>query len=251
VNAGSSPGRSRGDAPGITWFLSLLVAAVLTGGVVTVVSDERAKPPIVETVIHETRVLPEGQAEVSGTVTSFSADDASGPPLSVPLEIPAGGATIEGAIVDGHRSTIVWDGGRPFRLGGSGGIDLGPTHVEMGVGAIFWPMDGIRIVQPGDYRIDTPVAVGAGGLAHPQDAVAFTADGDTTIETRGATVLRGIDALHLEGPGSFRAEGTFRVRTRDGTVTRTHLEFGPGPFVFDMQHDKAFTATFNGDLVST
>ena len=238
--------------PGVTWLLSLLVAAVLTAGLMTVISDRRPEtPPIIETIIHETVVLPEGQAEVSGTVTAFVADDANGPLLAVPLEIPMGGATIEGAIVDGQRSTIVWDGGRPLRLGGSGGIDLGPTHVEMGVGAIFWPLDGIRILAPGTYRIDTPVAVGSGGLARPQDTVTFTTDVDATIETRGgATVLRGVDVLHLEGPGSLRADGTFTIRTRGGTVTRTHLEFGPGPFVFDLKSDKTFTATLNGNLTS-
>ena len=240
------------SSPGVRWLLSLLVAAVLTGGVITVVADHRPeKPPIIETVIHETVVLPEGQAEVSGAATSFVADDANGPLLAVPLEISTGGATIEGAIVDGHRSTIVWDGGRPFRLRGSGGIDLGPTHVEMGVGAIFWPLDGVRALEPGSYRIDTPVAVGSGGLAHPQDAVAFVSDGETTIETRGgATVLRGVDVLHLQGPGSLRVDGTFTIRTRKGSVTRTHLEFGPGPFVFDLKADKRFTATLNGNLTS-
>jgi hypothetical protein len=232
-------------------LLGVVIAAVLTGAVVTVVSDHVGTPGV-DTVVRDTVVLPEGQAEVRGTVTGFVADDANGPPLQVPLELAAGGATIEGAVVEGQRSTIVWDGGRPFRLQGTGAVDLGPTHVEMGVGAIFWPLDGIRVLAPGPYHLDTPVAVGSGGLARPRDSVDFTADGETTIETHGgATVVRGLSPLHLEGPGSLRADGTFTITTREGTVTRTHLEFGPGSFVFDLAADKTFTATFNGPLRST
>jgi hypothetical protein len=243
---------SAGGTPGIRWLLGVVITAVLTGAVATAVSDHRQGDPIVDTVVHDTVVLPHGQAEVHGTVTGLVADDANGPPLSVPLDLATGGATIEGALVDGRRTTIVWDGGRPFRLRGSGSIDLGPTHVELGVGALFWPIDGIRVLSPGMYRVETPVAVGSGGLARPADAVSFTADGETTIETSGAaTVVRGIAPLHLEGPGSVKLEGTFTVTTRDGVVTRHHLEFGPGSFLLDLRADKTFTATFNGHLTST
>jgi hypothetical protein len=243
---------SERSLPGGAWLVSVLIAAVLAGGVATVVSDRTAKAPIVDRVVRTKVVLPEGQAEVQGTVDGFKADDANGPKLSVPLEIEHGGATIEDALVGGQRSTIVWDGGRPLRLRGTGAIDLGPTHVEMGAGAIFWPIDGLRVLDAGSYRVDTPVAVGTGGLARPRDSVDFTADDNTTIDTTGgATVLRGIDALHLEGPGSIAIDGSFTIRTREGTVTRTHLEFGPGPFVFDLAPDRTFTATFNGPLTST
>jgi hypothetical protein len=241
-----------GGAPGIRWLLGVVIAAVLAGGAATVVAEHDRGEPDVETVIHDTVVLPNGQAEVHGSLTGLVADDANGPPLSIPLDLEHGGATIEGAIVDGKRTTIVWDGGRPLRLRGSGSIDLGPTHVELGVGALFWPIDGIRVLSPGTYRIETPVAVGSGGLAHPEDAVSFTADGDTTIDTNGnATVVRGMAPLHLEGPGSVTLEGTFTVTTRDGSVTRHHLAFGPGPFILDLHADKTFTATFNGHLTST
>jgi hypothetical protein len=239
-------------APGLRWLLGVVIAAVLTGAVATVVSEHDPGEPEVETVIHDTVVLPPGQAEVRGSLTGLVADDANGPPLHIPLDLEHGGATIEGAIVDGRRTTIVWDGGRPFRLRGEGSIDLGPTHVELGVGALFWAIDGIRVLSPGTYRIDTPVAVGSGGLARPADAVSFTADGDTTIDTTGnATVVRGIAPLHLEGPGSVKLEGTFTVTTRDGSTTRHHLQFGPGSFLLDLRADKTFTATFNGHLTST
>ena len=242
----------QGGTPGLRWLLGVIIAAVLTGAVATVAAQHDRGDPAVDTVIHETVVPPEGQAEVHGTLTGFVADDANGPPLSVPLELEHGGATIEGAIVDGKRTTIVWDGGRPFRLRGSGTIDLGPTHVELGVGALFWPIDGIRVLSPGSYSIETPVAVGSGGLARPADAVSFTADGDTTIDTSGnATVVRGITPLHLEGPGSVKLDGSFTITTRSGTVTARHLDFGPGSFLLDLHVDKTFTATFNGHLTST
>lgn len=238
--------------PGVRWLLGVVIAAVLAGGLTTVASRQRQKPPIVETVIRETVVLPEGQAKVTGSLTGFVADDANGPLLSIPLEIAKGGATIEGALIDGRRSTIVWDGGRPFRLSGEGSIDLGPTRVELGVGALFWPLDGVRVLTPGSYRIDTPVAVGTGGLARPADSITFTADSETTLNTSGgATVIRAVAPLRLEGPGSVRADGVFKIRTRDGTVTRRHLEFGPGAFVMDLRADKTFTATFDGRLTSS
>lgn len=243
--------------PGLGWLVGTWAAALVVGAGAYVLTDEASPvrpfgPPVVTvTSIHTTVVLPEGQAEVSGTFDAFTADDANGPPLSLPIEIPTGGATIEGAVIDGAPSTIVWDGGRPFELSGSGGIDLGPTHVELAVGGLFWPLDGLRALLPGEYRIDTPVAVGSGGLARPRDTVTFTASDDTTIETSGgATVVRGMQVLHLEGPGSFRATGAFAIKTRDGTRQTTKLAFGPGPFVVDLQPNGAFTAVFNGPLAA-
>ena len=135
--------------PGIRWLLGVIIAAVLAGAVATAVAEHGRRDPIVETVIHDTVVLPEGQAEVHGSLTAMVADDATGPPLTIPLDVDHGGATIEGALVDGKRTTIVWDGGRPFHLRGSGSIDLGPTHVELGIGALFWPIDGVRALSPG------------------------------------------------------------------------------------------------------
>jgi hypothetical protein len=241
------------SAPGWAWLVGVLIVAILIGGVTTVITDAGPirREVIVDTTIHTEVVLPEHQAEVSGTIDGFVADDAVGAPLAMPIDIEAGGATIDGAIVDGERSTIVWDGGRPLHLTGSGSIDVGPGHVELGIGAVFWFLDGVRALTPGDYRIQTPVAVGTGGLARPRDEVAFSADEETTIETRGNALVGRPLPIHLEGPGSFRADGQLRVRTRDGTVRATHLEFGPGPFVVDVAKDGTFTAVFNGPLTSS
>jgi hypothetical protein len=241
------------SAPGLPWFLGVLIVALLVGGITTVITDDGPirKETVVETEIHDEVVLPEHQAEVSGTIDGFVADDATGAPITMPIDIDkGGGATIEGALVDGERATIVWDGGRPLHLDGSGTVDLGPTHVELGVGAVFWTIDGLRILTPGDYEITTPVAVGTGGLARPRDEISFAADDDTTIETRGGGVVgRGLP-VHLEGPGSFRGDGHFRVKTRAGTIEATHLEFGPGSFVIDVADGGTFTAVFNGPLTS-
>ena len=237
-------------APGTRWLLGVVIAALLAGGITTVVTDDPPEP-VIETVFRDEVVLPEHQAEVSGRIDGFVADDANGEPLAMPVELPSGRATIEGALVGGERSTIVWDGGRPLRLSGTGAIDLGPTRVELVDGAVRWSIDGLRILQPGSYRIDTPVAVGSGGLARPRDVVDLTADEETTIDTSGGgAVARGLP-VHLEGPGSFRADGAFRVRTRAGTIDATHLEFGPGSFVVDVAADGTFSAVFNGPLVSS
>lgn len=235
-----------------------MIAALLAGGATTVLSDD-PPPPIIETVIRDEVVLPEGQAEVTGTIDGFVADDASGAPLTMPIELETGRVTIEGAVVAGERATIAWDGGRPFRLDGTGTIDLGPTHVELRpsgggggqhAGAVLWTIDGLRILTPGTYRLDTPVAVGAGGLARPRDAVELTADEETTIDATGVGAVATSLPVHLEGPGSFRADGDFRIRTRDGTTSATHLEFGRGSFLVDVATDGTFSAVFNGPLVS-
>jgi hypothetical protein len=236
------------SSPGPTWLLGVVIAAVLAGGIAQVLAERT--DPVVETTITEREVLPADQAEVRGTIESFVADDAVGPPLAMPIELATGPATIEGATVDGERSTIVWDGGRPFRLSGTGVLDLGPTRVELGAGAVSWHTDGLRILTAGDYHLDTPVAVGTGGLARPADAVDFAATDGTTIETPAGTVVQRGLPVHLEGPGTFEADGRFTIRTRDGTVEATHLAFGPGPFVVDVADDGSFTAVFNGVLTS-
>lgn len=236
-------------SPGGRWLLGVVIVTVLTGGVAQVVAERQE--PVVETTITDVEVLPEGQAEVVGTIDGFVAEDATGAPLPMPVAFESGRATIEGAIVDGERATIAWDGGRPFRLAGTGAIDLGPAHVEMGMGAVFWTLDGLRILSSGEYTLGTPVAVGRGGLATPRDSVRFVADEETTITTGGHVVVARPLPVRLEGPGTFVADGRFTVTTRSGTVAATRLEFGPGAFVVDVDERGAFTAVFNGPLTST
>lgn len=230
----------RRQVPWSTWVVGWLAAIVLAGGVAEAVA--RSREPEVETVTRTVRVLPEGQAKVTGTLTSLTGSDVSGPVLALPVVLEQGTATIDNA-----GETIVWDGGRPFHLEGDGGIDLGPTEVAVDGTGTSWSLDGVRVLLPGRYEVRTPVAVGRGGLAEPHDAYAFTAGDDATLATEGAVRLPLAD-LHLEGPGSLVLDGRFEVRTRDGRRTATHLEFGPGPFVLDVGADLRVEATLQGPL---
>ena len=226
------------------WTVGWMIAIVLTGGVVYVITDTESPvrvfkdPVVVETSIRDVTVLPRGLSKVQGTVTALHGIDVTAPALRTPLEFPAGaGATIEGALIGGKRATIVWDGGRPLVLQGGGGLDLGPTRLEVdSLGAATWPLDdGVRVMLKGHYVIRTPVAVGSGGLAQARDQVEFDADDVTTIETRGVTVRTGPGPLHLEGPGSITLDGDFTVETKEGTRQEGHLELTDGNFIVDLE----------------
>ena len=225
--------------------LAVLVAATFAAGLAVVVDDARQDEAggrtIVEIEEGDTVVVPPaGEAEISGTVEAATAEHAIAPVLPLPLDVPAApgrtGITIEGAIVDGSPTTIVWDGGRPFTLTGTGGIGLGPTRVDIGSDGVNWPLDGEpRGLVPGTYTVDAPVAVGQGGLASPLDTVTFTADERTTLSTRGGVAVRTAPApLRLEGPGSVTLRGAFTVRTAEGERESSLVRFGPGPFVVDL-----------------
>lgn len=230
-------------------------AVVLVGGLAYVLTSEDspirpfADPVVTETSVREVVVLPVGQAEVSGTITRLAATGANGPAIALPLTVPTGTAVIEGALVGEERATIVWDGGRPLRIDGTGGIDPGPTTIEVAGGTVTWPLDdGIRVLQPGEYAIDAPVAVGTSGLAGPRDGVAFAADEDTTLETVGWAPSLPMGSLHLEGPGGLVLEGDLTVRTRDGVQRARRLALAEGPYVVDLAPGGIFTATVRGDL---
>ena len=212
------------------WWVGWLVAVVLAGGVAAVAANQQE--PEVETVVRDVVVLPEGQTKVSGTVTRLEAVDAVGPPLDVPLTFTTGSAVVDDALVDGERVTIEWDGGRPFRLSG-GAVDLGPSRVAIAAdGTSTWTVDdGPRLLLPGTYRLDSPVAVGTAGLARPVDGVTFTADDETVIDLTGTgPVVVPPRALTLTGPGTITHEGTVDLETRDGVRQASWFEFGPGPF---------------------
>lgn len=233
-----------------------LATFVLAGGLAYVLTAQQSPlrpfddPVVTETSINEVVVLPIGQAEVSGTLRRLAATDAVGPPLPLPITITEGTAVVEEALVRGERASVAWDGGRPFRLSGSGGgLDLGPTAVTVEGATTRWPLDdGVRVVLPGEYVVETPVAVGAAGLATPRDGVTFTADEETTIATTGWTIERTVGALHLEGPGSLVLEGDLVVRTRDGERRATRLALPDGPFVVDLAPGGLVTATVRGEL---
>lgn len=179
-----------------------------------------------------------GQVFVTGDVTRFVADDAQlATPLASPLTLTAtergvGGATIDNAVVGGKRSTISWGAGTPLPITGTGGLDLGPVHVEAGSAGITWTLDGRpRPFVPGVYHAGAPVAVGTVGIATSRDAVDFTADAQTVLTSRrGVVVYLDLRPIQLTGPGHVSVSGRLRVQTPDTTRPVANVAFGPGPF---------------------
>lgn len=228
---------------------NLAVVAVRAGGSTTRVHvrDVPAPGPTRTEI-----VLPEGQAVVSGTATTIAVDADVADPVPLPFTVDAARATIHGVVVDGARETVVWNGGRPLALTGTGpGIAPAPIHADLTPDAVVVALDGApRPLLAGDYRTTAPVAVGAGGLATPRDGVAFTADAQSTIEATGS-VRTDRRNLRFSGPGSVSATGTFTVRTRAGRRSATKLVFGPGAFELSatpVAGGWALTATVQGPL---
>lgn len=184
----------------------------------------------------ELEVEPPGQAEVSGRAVAITADDAVAPPLGLPVTITAergqGRATITGAIVDGSRVTVAWNSGTPLPVSGSGALDLGPVHLDIGPAGIVWYLDGQpRGFTAGRYHLGASVAVGARGLATSRDSLDFTADAQTALITSGGvTVHLGGAALGLQGPGRLVLRGSFVVRTDSTQRPARAVSFGPGSF---------------------
>jgi hypothetical protein len=227
-------------------FVAVLVIGMLGGAIATVVvrkaSPETAivhtdttQPPVIETNI----VPAPGQSLVSGVLRSLTSDDAVAQPVHTPFTINAvergarNHATIEGALIGGKRKTIYWDAGTPMPISGSGALDLGPAHVDVGPTGVTWTLGGAaRSFAPGRYHVGSPVAIGTGGLATPSDAGAdFTADDHTVLTTTAGVVLHvAAGGVELDGPGSLKMAGTFTVRTNAGPRNATSIAFGPGPF---------------------
>jgi len=178
-----------------------------------------------------------GQAFVSGTVDTLSAEGAQAPPLATPftftaLERGASRATIENALVDGRRTSIAWPGGTPLPITGEGAIDLGGSRVDVDATGTTWRVDGgARPLSPGRYRAGAPVAVGVGGLAAPRDSVDFTADAMTLVKATGGVVVRVPPApLALAGPGKVTATGQLQIRDTSATKPADSIQFGEGPY---------------------
>lgn len=202
-------------------------------------------------------VLPPGQAEITGRAASLAADAQDAGNLPSPFTIVvargAGHASLEGAIADGRRTTIFWDGGQPFTVTGGVGLDLGVAHVTATPSGVRWALDAHQhTFLAGLYHTTASVAVGAGGLATPRDGLDFFADGQTILTTSGGAFIglppRG---LHLLGPGSLALVGRFSVRTANATRDATDLGFGPGPFDVTLRPVRggyAVTAIVRGPL---
>jgi hypothetical protein len=190
------------------------------------------------TSVKDVTVLPPGQVEVTGTVTSLLAKDAAGNPIPTPFTIEAAErgvtrAVIEGVLVDGKPSTISWDGGRPLPITGQGGLDLGPASLTVDPSGYTWALQGDpRGLLAGTYKCNFTVAVGSGGVASVRDNVAFTATADTVLEVTkgGAFVKLPAAPLQIQAtqPTTAVIEGTLNVRTNDGVTHTRAVQFGPG-----------------------
>jgi len=227
-------------------LLAVLVVGLLGGGMATVVIRkdapnttithvQQAPPPVTETVI----VPPAGQTLASGTIQSFSADDADAGPIATPFTINAvergavRNATVEGAIIGGQRKTIYWYAGQPLPVSGSGGaLDIGPAHVDADAHGVTWSLTGDSSFKPGRYRFGSSVAIGSAGLATPEDSgVDFSADDHTVLTaTDGVVIHFDAPSLKVDGPGTLHMTGSFTLRTASGTKTATTLTMGSGPF---------------------
>lgn len=207
--------------------------------------------------------LAEGQARLVGTVTTFTAEGAVLGPLGLPIEVTTdraglgSGATIEQAVIDGERSAIIWDAGRPLRITGDAtGMALAPVTLEVDPDGSRLRLDrGVHGFVVGEYRIETPVAVGVAGLARPVDAVDFRADELTTAEfTGGAVVARPPGPLRVEGPGRLAIDGQLELTTPDGTIPVTRVDFGEGSFqviLTPVEGGHSIDATLQGPLTAT
>lgn len=179
-----------------------------------------------------------GQVFVTGTVDKVTAEGAQPGALAAPFTLTAlergvGKATIENALVDGRRTSIVWGGGTPLPITGTGGsIDVGGSKVEVDAAGATWTVDGGgRALKPGVYRVGASVAVGVGGLAAPRDAVSFTADARTVLSARGGVVVKvPASRLELTGPGKVSATGQLQVRDQTTRTPARGFQFGEGPY---------------------
>ena len=181
-----------------------------------------------------------GQVFVRGTVDKLTAEGAQGAPsiIVAPFTLTAvergvGRATIENALVNGRRTSIVWSGGTPLPITGTGGsVDLGGSKVEVDASGATWTVDGsARALKPGTYRAGAPVAVGATGGATPRDSVDFTADARTVISAqRGVVVKVAAGPLEVAGPGKVSATGQLRVRDETTLSPVGGFRFGEGEY---------------------
>jgi len=200
-----------------------------------------------------------GQEFVTGDVAHFVADDAqAGHPLASPFTLTAlergtANATIENALVDGKRTTISWPSGTPLPITGTGGLDLGPVHVDVDAGGVTWALDGgARSFVAGDYQAGAPVAVGTGGIATPRDSVSFRADQQTVLTSRGGVVVH-VDpqSLELTGPGRISVSGTLRVQSPSSARQAGAVTFGPGAFKITLSPGGATGVSMNAVLQGT
>ena len=246
----------------------MLVVGLLGGAVAAVVVRKEAPnttithvqqppPPVTEVVV----VPAAGQTIVTGTLQSFSADDAVVDLIPTPFTINAvergaqRNATVEAALINGARKTIYWYAGQPLPVSGGGGLNLGPAHVDADGHGVTWSLAGPSSFKPGRYHFGSSVAVGSAGLATPEDnGVTFDADDHTVLTaTDGVVVHFDSPALKVDGPGTLKMTGNLTLKTASGTKTATTLTMASGPFKVTLTPGAggiAVTATLQGTVTS-
>lgn len=234
----------------IAYFAALVISAVVLAVGIRVVADNttaldrfKGGSSASETTTTTVDIGPPpapGQFFVRGTVDRLTAEGAQGTAavISTPFTLTAlergvGRATIENALVNGRRTSIVWGGGTPLPITATDGtIDVGGSKVDVDASGISWTVDGAaRALKPGTYRAAAPVAVGATGVATPRDSVAFTADARTVISAHGGVVIKVPSApLEVTGPGKVVATGQLQVRDQTTLQPAGGIQFGEGPY---------------------
>ncbi len=179
-----------------------------------------------------------GQAFLTGSIDTLTAEKAQVQPLPMPVTLNAvergvGRLSIDRALMGGRRVTITWDGGTPLPISGGGSLEIGTTNVSATADGLSYLLDGAsRRLTAGTYTLGTTVAVSSGaGLGTPREGVQFTADKDTVLNSRGNVVVRmPIQKVDLLGPGTISAKGRLKVQFPDRTVNGGSVRFGEGPY---------------------
>jgi hypothetical protein len=182
----------------------------------------------------------DGVLRIEGTVTAVHLEGAVLDPRAVPTPLTlvsnrgfGNGGEVTGVTVEGRRSAIVWDGGRPFVLASGPGLVPDPSTVDLAEDGLHVSLGGgVHSLAPGTYRLDTPVAVGDRGVATPRDAVTFVAGDDAQLEADGDTalVLTAPEGQGFTGPGSVHLEGDLVIDQGDSVQQATSLDLQDQPF---------------------
>jgi hypothetical protein len=185
-----------------------------------------------------------GTFGVEGVVTAVHLEGAVLQPRLVPTPLTlvsergfGNGGELTGVLVGGEPSAVVWDGGRPFVLTSGPGLVLDPATVDLGPDGVRITLGGgVHALEPGDYRLDTPVAVGQAGVATPYDALDLTAGPAAQLEASGDTaLLLGPDGpWRFVGPGLVHLEGELLVDRPEGVQPAATLDLRAGPFELEL-----------------
>jgi hypothetical protein len=238
----------------IAYFTALVLSVVAVVVSVRVAADNtsaldrfKGGAPATTTTVDLGPAPAPGQVFVTGTVDKLTAEGAQGgqsliaaPFTLTALERGVGKATIENALVAGKRTSIVWSGGTPLPITGTGGqIDLAGSKVDVDGAGATWTVDGgARQLKAGTYRAGAPVAIGTTGVATSRDAVEFTADARTVVSATGGVVIKlASGRLELTGPGKVTATGQLQVRDQRTRTPATGFRFGEGPYTVTLNPD--------------